>query len=79
VKDCNGNILKEGDVVVWARITGGSSTLAIGEVLKALEASVKIRVIRTGAHFRGDGVEIGDYSRVNVSHRIMILPDKEMW
>ena len=72
--------MKGGDAVVWARTTGGTSTLALGEVSESVETFVKIRIIRTGAHFGySNRPEVGEYARVHVEHKIMILPDKAMW
>ena len=81
MKDCTGTIINEGDLVVWARITGGTSTLAIGEVVGIIpESSVKIKVLREGTSFGyRKAPKAGDIAVMTTPHRIMILPDKEMW
>lgn len=80
MKDCNEIEMKAGDPVIWSRTTGGASTLAIGEVVTSEPSFVGVRVIRPGAKFGfKPHPEVGSITRVMVSHRIMILPDKEMW
>jgi hypothetical protein len=81
VKDCRGVVIKEGDPVVWSRITGGTSTLAIGEVVKLVsEQTVKIKILQEGTSFGyRDQPKPGDIVNMGTPHRIMILPEKEMW
>ena len=80
-----GNIIKEGDMVVWARITGGgATTLSIGEIVDAAKTpkgSVRIKVLREGTSFGSSttALKVGDVAMMGTPHRIMTLPDKEMW
>ena len=81
MKDCTGTIINEGDLVVWARITGGTSTLAIGEVTGTIPGKmVKIKVLREGTSFGyRNAPKAVDIVMMGTPHKIMILPDKEMW